>query len=93
MTRDASPNGLQLCGGDFDGDWPGVNDSAMLGAFDGPVTGAVAFDHPRMGAVAAFGEGVSEDLGDGSAGDVTGLVRGESPRGRRLRGGSLAGIA
>jgi len=59
----------------------------MLGAFDGPVAGAVAFDDAGVGAVAAFPVGVGEDFLDDPAVRVICLVRGESPRSRRLRGG------
>jgi hypothetical protein len=65
----------------------------MLGAFDGSVAGAVAFDDAGVGAVSAFLVGVGEDFVDeASVGVVIGAVRGESPRSRRLRGGSRAGI-
>ena len=64
----------------------------MLGAFDGPVAGAVAFDHSGVGAVPAFAEWESKDFLDDTPVGVIGLVRGESPRSLRLRGGSPAGI-
>jgi len=49
----------------------------MLGAFDGPVAGAVAFDDAGVGAVAAFPVGVGEYLGDHRAVRVICLVRGK----------------
>ena len=86
------PNALQLRGCDFDGCGAVVADFSMLGAFDGPVAGAVAFDDAGVGAVAAFPVGVGEDFLDDAAVCVIGLVRGERPRSRRLRGGSRVGI-
>jgi hypothetical protein len=88
----ASLNALQLRGCDFDGCGAVVADFSMLGAFDGPVAGAVAFDDAGVGAVAAFPVGVGEDFLDDAAARVIGLVRGERPRSRRLRGGSRVGI-
>jgi hypothetical protein len=88
------PMPFKLRGGDFEGGWPVVADLAVLWSFDGPVAGAVAFDHSRIGAVLAFAERVVEDLVDDAAvGGVASAVRGENPRSRRLRGGSPAGIA
>jgi hypothetical protein len=91
-TPTTSPNALQLRGCDFDGCGAVVADFSMLGAFDGPVAGAVAFDDAGVGAVAAFPVGVGEDFLDDAAVRVIGLVRGERPRSRRLRGGSRVGI-
>jgi hypothetical protein len=91
-TRRLAHNALQLRGCDFDGCGAVVADFSMLGAFDGPVAGAVAFDDAGVGAVAAFPVGVGEDFLDDAAVCVIGLVRGERPRSRRLRGGSRVGI-
>ena len=82
-----SPNALKLRGCDFDGGWPGVADLSVSGAFDGPVAGAVAFDNSGVGAVPAFPERESEDFLYDTPEAFIGLVRGESPRSRRLRGG------
>src|SRR6266581_5514237 len=54
-------NALQLRGCDFDRCWPGVDDLAVLGTFDGPVAMAVAFDDSGVSAVSAFPERESED--------------------------------
>ena len=59
----------------------------MFRAFDRAVAGAVAFDDAGVGAVSAWSERESEDLLDDAAVPVIGLVRGESPRSHRLRGG------
>src|SRR5664279_5218398 len=86
-------NAIQLCRCDFDGGWAGVEGFLVCGAFDGPVAGAVAFDHSGVGAVSAFAEWESKDfLDDTSLGVIGCLVRGESPLSLRLRGGSRAGI-
>ena len=82
-----SRNAIQLRGGDFDGSGAGVEDLLVLRAFDGPVAGAVAFDHSGVGAVPAFAERESKDLLDDTPVSVIGLVRGENPRSHRLRGG------
>jgi hypothetical protein len=58
----ARPNALQLRGCDFDGCGAVVADLSMLGVFDGPVAGAVAFDDAGVGVVAAFPVGVGEDF-------------------------------
>ena len=83
----SSCNAIQLRGCDFDGGWPGVEDFSMFRAFDRAVAGAVAFDDAGVGAVSAWSERESEDLLDDTAVPVIGLVRGESPRSHRLRGG------
>src|SRR6266536_5309189 len=90
--RRPRPNAIQLRGGDFDDSGASVEDFSVLRAFDGPVAGAVAFDHSGIGAVPAFAEWESKDLFDDTPVSVIGLVRGESPRSPRLRGGSRAGI-
>src|SRR6266545_7958558 len=92
LQPDAAPagssrNAIQLRGCDFDGGRPGIAGSSVFGAFDGPVAGAVAFDHAGVGAVSARPERMPEDFLDHAPKDVIVLVRGESPRSRRLRGG------
>src|SRR5215813_5484156 len=55
---------------------------------------AVAFDHPRVGAVSTLVAWVVEDFVDDAAvGGVAVAVRGECPWRHRLRGGSPAEIA
>lgn len=93
-TYAASPNAVDLSGPDFDGGRAGVADFSMFSAaFDGPVAGAVAFDHAGVGSVSTFAEWVSENFVDHALeGVVIRVVRGEIPRSRRLRGESRAGI-
>jgi hypothetical protein len=72
---------FKLRGCDFDGGGPVVAGLAVFSAFDGPVAGAVAFDHSGVGAGSAFVERVFEDFCDDAAvGGVVSAVRGESPR-------------
>src|SRR2546423_12240031 len=55
----ARPNALQLRGCGFDGCGAVVADFSMLGAFDGPVAGAVAFDDAGEGAGGGFRVGAA----------------------------------
>jgi hypothetical protein len=60
------PNTDNLGGQDgdrFAGRLGGLGPVAVLGAFDGPVT-HLAFDDAWLGALAAFGERLGEDLSD-----------------------------